>query len=127
MKNLPAAFEEYKIAKTAAKKEVAALVQKDPSNATAIVKQVSPAMKDIDNREKQVYGVLGLEGSASSTEDGSDEGSDKVIVGSLINYFKKNAALPDDQAIDLAKVKEYYQAGNYSGAIDYYLNSSLNK
>jgi hypothetical protein len=127
LKNLPAAFYEYKSAKAAAKKEVAALVKKNPNNASAIVKDAGVVMKSIDEKEKQVYGVLGLEQNASRTDDGSEAVSDKEIVGSLIDYFKKDAVLPDDQATDLAKVKELYAAGDYGQAINYYLSSSLNK
>jgi hypothetical protein len=127
VKNLPQAFKEYETAKTAAKKEVAALIKKNPSQAGAIVKQVALTMQDIDNREKQVYGVLGLEQNTNSVDGSADANYDKTIVESLINYFKKDAVLSDSQNSDLAKVKELYDAGNYSGAIDYYLNSSLNK
>jgi hypothetical protein len=127
VKDLPAAFYEYKTAKAAAKKEVAALVAKNPDNAGAIVKESSVAMKDIDNKEKQVYAVLGLEKSASTTEDGTEAASDKTIVESLINYFKKDALLSEDETKDLDQVNKLYRAGNYGEAVDYYLNSSLNK
>jgi hypothetical protein len=127
VKDLPAAFYEYKTAKAAAKKEVAALVAKNPDNAGAIVKESSVAMKDIDNKEKQVYAVLGLEQSASTTEDGTEAASDKTIAESLINYFKKDALLSEDETKDLAQVNKLYRAGNYGEAVDYYLNSSLNK
>lgn len=127
VKNLPAAFYEYKSAKAAAKKEVAALVRQNPGNAGEIVKEAGVAMKDISEKEKQVYGVLGLEQSATSSEDGAEIASDKAIVESLINYFKNDAALSDGQNNDLAQVRKMYDEGNYSHALDYYLNSSLNK
>jgi hypothetical protein len=127
VKNLPAAFYEYKTAKAAAKKDVAALVKKNPDKAGEIVKEAGAAMQDIDNKEKQVYGVLGLELNASSTQDVAEAVSDKEIVDSLINYLKAGAVLSDGQAADLAIVKEAYEAGNYGQAIDYYLGSSLNK
>jgi hypothetical protein len=128
VKNLPAAFYEYKTAKATAKKEVAALVKKDPQNADKIVKEASAAMKDIDDKEKQVYAVLGLEQSASTTADKIETDSDKEIVASLIDYFKgKDAGLSSEQVDDLAKVKEFYVGGDYGQAVAYYLNSSLNK
>jgi len=126
VKNLPAAFKEYKDAKATAKKEVAALVKQNPELAGAIVKGVAPAMKDIDNRERQVYGVLGVEENAAG-DDISEAASDKTIVESLIDYFKKGAVLTGEQTDDLTKVKELYEAGNYGEAVSYYLNSSLNK
>ena len=126
-KDLAAAFYDYKSAKVAAKKEVAVLVKQNPSKAGEIVKQAGIAMKDIDSKEKAVYGVLGLEQNATSTDDGIEAASDKTIVESLIDYFKGNAALSPDQTNDLAQVKTMYEAGNYGVAVDYYLNSSLNK
>jgi hypothetical protein len=125
VKDLPAAFYEYKTAKAAAKKQVAALIQKDPNNAGAIVKEAGVAMKDISEKEKQIYGVLGLEPNASSSEDGSEVASDRTIVESLINYLD-GALLSDQQNSDLGQVKKLYGEGNYSQALDYYLNSSLN-
>lgn len=127
IKNLPAAFYEYKSAKAAAKKEVAAMVKQNPANAGAIVKEAGLAMKGIDEKEKQVYGVLGLEQNASSTSDVSEAVSDKEIVNSLIDYFKKGAVLSEEQTNDLEQVKKLYGENNYGQAIDYYLNSSLNK
>ncbi len=59
--NLPAAMDEYQTAKTEAKKEVAAMVKKNPRKAGEIAKQAARAMKEIDDREKQVYAVLGAE------------------------------------------------------------------
>jgi hypothetical protein len=127
VKDLPAAFYEYKTAKAVAKKEVAALVKKNPDNAGAIIKESSMAMKDIRDKEKQVYGVLGLDQNASSSNDGSEAASDKIIAESLINYFKKDAVLSQDQSQDLEQVKKFYDAGDYGRAVDYYLSSSLNK
>ncbi|MFA6375907.1 MAG: hypothetical protein WCX69_00700, partial [Candidatus Paceibacterota bacterium] len=127
VKNLPAAFYEYKTAKAAAKKEVAALVAQDPDNAGAIVKEAGVAMKSISEKEKQVYGVLGLDQNASSTTDGTEAVSDKAIVESLLGYFKKNPILSEEQNNDLAFVQKQYDAGNYDQAIDYYLSSSLNR
>jgi hypothetical protein len=126
-KNLSAAFYEYKSAKAEAKKEVAALVRKNPSKAGEIVKEAGSAMKEIDSQERAVYGVLGLEQTASSTADGSEAVSDKVIIESLIDYFKKNTTLSEDQSKDLEQVKALYDSENYGQAVDYYLNSSLNK
>jgi hypothetical protein len=127
VKNLPAAFYEYKSAKAAAKKDMAAAVKKDPDKAGEIVKEAGLAMQDISNKEKQVYGVLGLELNGSSTQDIAEQASDKQIVDSLIDYFKKGAALSEEQTSDLAKVKDLAAAGEYGQAIDYYLSSSLNK
>lgn len=127
LKNLPAAFYEYKTAKAAAKKEVASMVKQNPANAGAIVKEAGLAMKDINEKEKQVYGVLGLEQSSTSTSDVSEAASDQEIVGSLIDYFKKGAVLSEEQINDLAQVKKLYDENNYGQAIDYYLNSSLNE
>jgi len=127
LKNLPAAFYEYKTAKAAAKKEVASMVKQNPANAGAIVKEAGLAMKDIDEKERQVYGVLGLEQNSTSTGDVSEAASDQEIVGSLIDYFRKGAVLSEEQTNDLVQVKKLYDESNYGQAIDYYLNSSLNK
>ena len=127
VKNLPVAFKEYNSAKTTAKKEMAAKVLENPNQAGNIVKQASAAMKNIDSREKQIYGALGLDENATSTDNGIESDYDKTIAGSLINYFKKDAILSDQQNNDLKKVKELYDSGNYKEAIDYYLGSSLNK
>lgn len=127
VKNLSTAFYEYKSAKAAAKKEVAELVRQNPDNAGTIVKEAGLAMKDINTKEKQVYGALGLDQDASNTDDGSEVVSDKTIVESLIKYFKKGSSLSDEQVKDLEEVKKLFDAGDYSNAIDYYLNSTLNK
>jgi len=126
-KELSAAFYEYKSVKVAAKKEVAMLVQQNPSKASEIVKEAGAAIREINSKEKAVYGVLGLEQNASSTDDNGEAASDKTIVESLIEYFKKNATLSQDQTKDLDQVKALYEAANYGQAVDYYLNSSLNK
>jgi hypothetical protein len=127
VKNLPVAFEEYKNAKSTAKKEVAAQIAKNPANAAKIVKDAAVAMKDINEKEKQVYGALGVEQNASTTEDIADAASDKAIVGSLIDSLDGNDNLAEDQQKDLAAVKVLYDAGDYRQALDQYLNSSLNK
>jgi len=127
VKNLPAAFYEYKTAKAAAKKEVAARVKRNPEQAGQIIREAGLAMKDIDEKEKQVYGVLGLDQSTSSAEASDEITSDKTIIEALINYFKNGAILSEEQANDLTQVKDLYEKGDYEQAIDYYLNSSLNK
>jgi len=126
VKNLPAAFYEYKTAKAAAKKEVAAKVKENPAKAGQIVKEAGVAIKNINDKEKQVYGVLGVDESASSTNNGIENASDKQIVESLVDYFKKGAVLSYEQASDLARVKKLYEDGKYGEAIDVYLSSSLN-
>ncbi len=127
VKNLPAAFYEYKTAKTAAKKEVAELVQKNPQIAGEIVKEAGLAMKSVDDKEREVYAVLGLEPGVDVAEEIAEADFDKTIVESLIGYFKDDTIIAGEQAADLNKVKELYTAGEYSRAIDYYLNSSLNR
>ncbi len=127
VKNLPAAFYEYKTAKAAAKKEVAALVKDNPAKAGQIIKEAGIAMKEIDIKEKQVYGVLGLDAEATTTDDGGEAVFDKAIVESLMDYFKDAAALSEQGSFDLAEVKKIYEAGEYGRAVDYYLNSSLNR
>lgn len=124
--NLPAAFYEYRTAKTEAKKEVAAMVKKNPDRAGEIAKEAALAMKGIDDREKQIYAVLGMApDSASAARE--EIASDKQIIESLIIYFNGNELLSPDQAADLNKVRGLYSSGDYSRAIDYYLNSSLNQ
>ena len=124
--NLPAAFYEYKTAKTEAKKEVAAMVKKNPDRAGEIAKEAALAMKGIDDREKQIYAVLGMapDGVSAAREEIA---SDKQIIESLIVYFNGNELLSPDQTADLNKVRGLYSSGDYSQAIDYYLNSSLNQ
>lgn len=124
-KNLPAAVAEYQSARRTAKKEVAAEIKQNPAKAAAIVKQVGLAMQNIEDKERQVYGVLGLSNSATSVDE--EIGSDQEIIRSLIEYFGKEAILSAEQQADLSKVRELYDAGNYSGALNYYLSSSLNK
>jgi len=127
VKNLPAAFEEYKSAKAEAKSKVAAAIQQNPENAGQIVKDAATAMKDMNDKEKQVYGVLGLEQNASTTETGAEAASDQAIVASLIDYLKDDAGLSEEQAKELEQVRSLYDAGNYGQALDKYLSSSLNK
>jgi len=127
VQNLPAAFYEYKIAKTAAKKEVAELVKSNPDRAGEIAKEAALAMKDIDSRERQVYAVLGLEQVVSAAADSSEAAEDKKIIESLIIYFNGNELLSEEQAADLNRVRDLYSAGDYTRAVDYYLSSSLNR
>ena len=127
VRNLPAAFAEYESAKAEAKSKVAAAIQQDPKNAGRIVKDAATAMKDMNDMEKQVYGVLGLEQNASTTVDGAEAASDQAIVASLIDYLKDDAGLTEDQTKELGQVKALYDAGNYGQALDKYLSSSLNK
>ena len=127
VKNLPVAFKEYRNAKSEAKKEVAQQIAKDSKNAAKIIKDAAVAMKDIDEKEKQVYGALGVEQNASTTDDGTDTASDKAIVGSLVASLEGNDNLSDDQLKDLEAVKALYESENYRQALDLYLNSSLNK
>jgi hypothetical protein len=127
VKNLPAAFEEYKSAKAEAKDKVVAAIKQNPENAGQIVKDAAVAMKDIDDKERQVYSVLGLEQNASTTETGAETASDQAIVASLIEYLNDGASLTEDQTKDLEQVKALYETGNYSQALDKYLSSSLNK
>lgn len=127
VQNLPTAFKEYKDAKVAAKREVAALVRQNPEKAGEIVKKISPAMKDIDNKEKEVWTVLGIGADASSTEEIiGDASDDQIIVESLIGNFE-GMVLTNDQQSDLTKVKELSGGKRYQEALEFYLNSSLNK
>ncbi len=125
-KDLAAAFYDYKVAKVAAKKEVAALVQQNPAKAGEIVKEAESAIRKIDSREKAVYGVLGLDQDVQTVE-GDETASDKVIAESLVNYFKENTTLSEDQKVALAMVKVFCEKGEYGKAVNYYLNSTLNK
>ncbi len=124
---IPAALEEYKNAKSAAKKEVAAQIAQNPENAAQIVKNAVVAMKDINDKERQIYGALGVEQNATSTGDVSDSASDKAIIGSLIDSLRNNTGLSEDQLKDLEKVMAQYNNENYRQALDIYLNSSINK
>lgn len=127
--NLPAAFYEYKVAKAEAKKEVAAMVRKNPEKAGEIAVTAARAMKDIDAKEKQVYAVLGeafVNADESAKEARAEVASDKQIIESLILYLNAGEMLSQERMIDLNKVRELYSAGAYSQAIDYYLTSSLN-
>ncbi len=125
VQNLPTAVEEYKRAKTEAKKEVSAMVKKNPEQATRIVRKITPQIQEMDNKEKTVLGVLGSGGDALAP-DAEDSRSDEVIVGLLIADADK-VILTYDKKIDLETVKEYYNDKEYAKALEYYLNSSLNK
>jgi len=127
VQNLPAAVEEYKNAKAEAKNNVAAAIQKDPENAGQIVKDAVVAMKGIADKEREVYGVLGLEQNASTSDSGAEAATDQAIVGSLIEYFQNNEGLSENQQEDLEQVRALYDAANYGQSLDKYLNSSLNK
>jgi len=124
--NLPAAFYEYNTAKAEAKKGLAAIAKNNPDRAGEIAKEAARTMKNIDDKEKQIYAVLGMAPEDASA--GKEEvASDKQIIESLIIYFNGNELLSFDQAADLNKVRGLYSSGDYSRAIDYYLNSSLNQ
>jgi hypothetical protein len=123
--NLPAAMDEYQAAKTEAKKEVAAMVKKNPQKAGEIAKQAARAMKEINDREKQVYTVLGAEPGAGEEDLRAEVVLDKQIIESLILYFNAEECFPRE-IVDLNEVRKLYSAGDYSKAIDYYLTSSLN-
>lgn len=125
-KNLPAALVEYKNAKLVAKKEVASMVQKNPQKAREIVKQMGSTMKEIGSEEKRVLAVIGLSAEATSTPDDGSDSPDKVVAASLITDYNQGA-LNDEQYANLMQVKELYDAGKYSEALDFYLNSPLNK
>jgi len=127
VQNLPAAFEEYKSAKAAAKSKVAAQIQQNPENASQIVKEAAVAMKGMNDLEKQVYGALGLEQNASTTIDVAEAASDQAIVASLIDYLKDSPNLSEEQTKELEQVRGLYDAANYSQALDKYLGSTLNK
>ena len=124
--NLPAAMDEYQAAKTEAKKEVAAMVKKNPQKAGEIAKQAARAMKEINDREKQVYTVLGAEPGAGEEDLRAEVVLDKQIIESLILYFNAEEMLSQEKTTDLNEVRKLYSAGDYSKAIDYYLTSSLN-
>ena len=124
--NLPAAMDEYQAAKTEAKKEVAALVKKNPQKAGEIAKQAARAMKEINDREKQVYTVLGAEPGAGEEDLRAEVVLDKQIIESLILYLNAEEMLSQEEIVDLNEVRKLYSAGDYSKAIDYYLTSSLN-
>lgn len=125
--NLPAAMDEYQAAKTEAKKEVAALVKKNPQKAGEIAKQAARAMKEINDREKQVYTVLGAEPGAGEEDLRAEVVLDKQIIESLILYLNAEEMLSQEEIVDLNEVRKLYSAGDYSKAIDYYLTSSLNR
>jgi len=127
--NLSAAMDEYQAAKTEAKKEVVAAVKKNPEKAGEIARQAARAMKEIDEKEKQVYAVLGesFVGGNDSDEDARAKvASDKQIIESLILYLNAEEMLSQEEIVDLNEVRKLYSAGDYSKAIDYYLTSSLN-
>lgn len=125
VQNLPSAFKEYKNAKIEAKKEVSAFVKKNPGQAQKIVKQITPQIKEIDNKEKQVFGALGVEPEVLN-QDAEAQNSDAITVEALIKNAEK-ATLTDEQKNDLEKVKEYFASEKYEEALEFYLNCSLNK
>jgi len=77
VKNLPVALKEYETIKSEAKKEVVQQITKDPQNAVQIIKNAALAMKNIDDKEKQVYGALGVDRNATTTNEGNDDIFDK--------------------------------------------------
>lgn len=129
VQNLPAAFYEYKVARAEAKKEVAAMVKKSPERAGEIAKEAARTMRDIDEKERQVYAVVGepLIGEESTRDVRAEVTSDKQIIESLIIHLNTEEMIPQERMADLNKVRALYSAGAYSEAIDYYLTSSLNQ
>jgi hypothetical protein len=124
--DVPAAVAEFTATKAAAHKQVLDLAEKDPANAAKIVKSVGSQIQQIDATERQVFADLGVNaGSASSTDSNSDS-SDKAIVELLLGDSQK-AALTSTQQQDLAYAQGLFNAGNYEGALEFYLNSSLSQ
>jgi len=83
-------------------------------------------MKEINDREKQVYTVLGAEPGAGEEDLRAEVVLDKQIIESLILYLNAEEMLSQEEIVDLNEVRKLYSAGDYSKAIDYYLTSSLN-
>jgi hypothetical protein len=124
--DVPAAVKEFAATKAAAHKQVLELAQKDPANAAKIVKAVGSQIQQIDATERTVFADLGINDSASGSVDQNADSSDKAIVELLMQDSQK-AALTSTQIQDLAYAQGLYNAGNYEGALEFYLNSSLSQ
>jgi hypothetical protein len=124
--DVPAAVQEFAATKAAARKQVLELAQKDPANAAEIVKSVGSQIQQIDATERTVFADLGISASASGSANHDSDSSDKAIVELLLTGSQK-AALTSTQQQDLAYARGLYNAGNYEGALEFYLNSSLSQ
>lgn len=119
------AVKEYSATKSAARKQVLEMVRKDPDNAGKIVKSVGSQIQQIDATERQVFAALGVEDDVQAA-DNSSENPDKAIVELLIDDAQK-MNLTAMQSQDIAYMQGLFSAGNYEGALEFYLNSSLSQ
>jgi hypothetical protein len=124
--DVPAAVKEFVATKAAAHKQVLDLAQKDPANAVAIVKSVGSQITQIDATERTVFADLGISDTAAGSANQDSDSSDKAIVELLLQGSQK-ATLTSTQKQDMAYAQEMYDAGNYEGALEFYLNSSLSQ
>jgi len=124
--DVPAAVQEFAATKAAAHKQVLDLAQKDPANAAKIVKSVGSQIQQIDATERTVFADLGMNASAAGSANQNTDTSDKAIVELLLTGSQKTT-LTSTQQQDLAYAQGLYNAGNYEGALEFYLNSSLSQ
>lgn len=124
--DVPAAVKEFAATKATAHKQVLDLAQKNPADAAMIVKSVGAQIQQIDATQRQVFADLGINDETAGSSDESTESSDKAIVELLLQGSRK-AALTSTQQQDLAYAQGQYNAGNYEGALEFYLNSSLSQ
>ncbi len=124
--DLPAVIKDYAVANKTARQQVLAMAQKDPANAAKIVKSVGAQIQQIDATQRQVFADLGVNDSAINNNDEQTENPDKALVELLIADSKKST-LTTMQTQDLAYVQGLYNRGNYQGALEFYLSSSLSQ
>lgn len=120
VKNLSTGIREYKLAKNEVNKEVSNLKNKSTNEAIRIAKDMAPGIKIINEREEKIFASLEIK------PEETVEPAIKVIIELLIQDVKK-ATLTDEQKIDLEKIEEYYNNGDYQAALELYLTSSLNQ
>lgn len=112
VKNLSLTLNEFEKSKSVTKKEVSRyLKNKSVEEAIKIAKEVAPRIQEINNKEKEVLAVLGLE-----PEPGK-EPAEKTIVELLVKDLE-NKTLSGEQAELFQKVKEEFQNGNYNLALE---------
>lgn len=122
-KKLAPALSEIKTTKDTVNKELSRIIENKPrKEAIKIVKEIAPRLKEIEEREKEVFAILGVE----PPEDEGGEISEKTIAEFLINDLKNSSLTPVQENL-LTEAEEDYQAGDYSGALEKAIEASWTK
>lgn len=114
VKKLASALEEFEASKIEVEKEVVnSIKDKSEEEAIKIVKELAPELKAINEKEKEVFASLGIE----LKEEEAAEGSERTVVEILIKDLE-GRTLSKEQEEVLAQVKEAFEKGDYSQALE---------